>query len=285
MGHPWVILLAAGDGTRVRDLARDDRGLHAPKQFCRFGDDRTLFRRALDRARTLTGNARVVPVVQPAHERWWRPEVAALPRENVLQGRLDHGTAVAVLRALRFIRARDLAARVLVMPADHGAEDEPLFCDSIRRVVEAAKEWPDQLVLLGVEAGDDSGDYGWIVPEASRGSKTAAVARFHEKPLPEEAVRLANDGALINTFIAAATGAALTRLYALKLPELDHVVGPSADVAQLAAAELPGRDFSRHLLERATQHLRVLRAAPCGWTDLGTPSRLRSWLARYEPVA
>lgn len=285
MNHPWVILLAAGDGTRVRDLARDDVGLPAPKQFCRLGGDRTLFRSALDRARTVTGSARVVPVVQPSHKRWWEREVAELPRENVLEGRVDHGTAVAVLRALRFILARDPLAVVVVMPADHGADDERLFCDAIRGVVEAAQEWPDHLILLGAEAGHEFGDYGWIVPAAGRGSRTAAVTRFHEKPPRGEAMRLANDGALINTFIAAATGEALTRLYARTLPELVLALASSADASRLAAAELPGRDFSRHLLERATQHLRVLRAAPCGWSDLGTPDRLRAWLARYEPVS
>jgi hypothetical protein len=44
--------------------------------------------------------------------------------------------------------------------------------------------------------------------------------------------------------------------------------------------EIPTLDFSRAVLERAPGSLGVLAVPPCGWSDLGTPSRLESFLGR-----
>jgi hypothetical protein len=46
---------------------------------------------------------------------------------------------------------------------------------------------------------------------------------------------------------------------------------------------LPEVDFSRHVLEGQESALRVLRVPPCGWSDLGTPRRVRETLRRLPP--
>jgi hypothetical protein len=43
---------------------------------------------------------------------------------------------------------------------------------------------------------------------------------------------------------------------------------------------LPTRDFSRDVLEGQESRLEVVRLAPCGWSDLGTPQRVAQTLAR-----
>jgi hypothetical protein len=43
---------------------------------------------------------------------------------------------------------------------------------------------------------------------------------------------------------------------------------------------LPEVDFSRHVLERQESSLCVMRVRPCGWSDLGTPRRVRETLLR-----
>ena len=283
MKHRWVILLAGGEGTRVRALAQDENGCPAPKQYCRFGGDNTLFRRALDRARALTDEGRVIAVVRAAHRRWWARELRELSRENLVEARVEHGTAAAVLRALRHVLARDPDAEVVVIPADHSADDEGAFCASIRRTADAAADWPRHLILLGMEPDVAGEDYGWIVPTMCAGyGTTAAVTSFHEKPDPERARWLVEHGALINTLVVAATGSALARLYSLALPELVHALESGAAGAHDDAKELRARDISRDLFERMAPHLRVLRGARCGWSDLGTPARLRAWNAHRE---
>jgi mannose-1-phosphate guanylyltransferase len=41
-------------------------------------------------------------------------------------------------------------------------------------------------------------------------------------------------------------------------------------------AGIQALDFSRQILERHAERLRVIRVPPCGWTDLGTPHRVAS---------
>jgi hypothetical protein len=43
---------------------------------------------------------------------------------------------------------------------------------------------------------------------------------------------------------------------------------------------LPDLDFSRDLLQQQPSKLSVLRTAPCGWSDLGTPHRVGETLQR-----
>lgn len=260
----------------MQELTRDDAGSPAPKQFCRCGGDRTLLQRALRRARILTDDTCVVPVVQAAHRRWWEPELAEMPRENVIEEPENRGTAVAILRALHHVLSRDHAADVVLLPTDHAAENEDVLCDSIGRAAEAAAEWPRHVILLGMEAEGMNEGHGWIVAEASRRGETAAVRGFYEKPDSHAARRLAHSGALISTFIMAARGSTLSRLYSMVLPEL---VRPAAS-GDSGPGGPPSRDFSRDFLERSAHHLRVLHGRPCGWSDLGTPARLRAWVAK-----
>jgi hypothetical protein len=57
-----------------------------------------------------------------------------------------------------------------------------------------------------------------------------------------------------------------------------------SDLAALARAyrELPAVDFSRDLLEPQASRLQVLRAPPCGWSDLGTPQRVIETLTQLQ---
>ncbi|HEY6866234.1 MAG TPA: hypothetical protein VI792_03190, partial [Candidatus Eisenbacteria bacterium] len=48
---------------------------------------------------------------------------------------------------------------------------------------------------------------------------------------------------------------------------------------------LPALDFSRDVLEALTPELRVLVPPDCGWTDLGTPERVRAWRERRAAPA
>lgn len=260
----------------MQDLTTDDTGNPAPKQFCRCGGDRTLLQRALRRARILTDDAFVVPVVQAAHRRWWERELAEIPRVNAIEEPENRGTAVAILRALHHVLSRDHAADVVLLPADHVAENEDVLCDSIGRAADAAAAWPRHAILLGMEAEGMKDGYGWIVAEASRRGEIAAVRGFYEKPDSHAARRLAHSGALISTFIMAARASTLSRLYSMVLPEL---VRPTAS-GDSGPGDHPSRDFSRDLLERSAHHLRVLHGQPCGWSDLGTPARLRAWIAK-----
>ena len=135
-------------------------------------------------------------------------------------------------------------------------------------------------------AEDGDRDYGWILPSARPSNGLQVVLSFVEKPDAETSRKLGGLGALVNSFIFASRGRTLIRLYEDVLPQLLRRFVP----AVLARGhdgglrelydEIPSHDFSRAVLERCAGSLAVLAVPPCGWSDLGTPSRLERFLGR-----
>jgi len=128
------------------------------------------------------------------------------------------------------------------------------------------------------------------VPAAARVPGPAPVLRFVEKPGIDAARSLIDAGALLNMFIVAASARALLDLYRRGhgdlVARLTAAVARDGDCPQEALhtrqlyAQLTTLDFSRHVLEGQEAALRVLEAAACGWSDLGTPRRVVEVLSR-----
>lgn len=59
----WSVILAGGEGERVRPLIERWLGRHKPKQYCTFVGSRSMFQHTVDRATRLTPSKRTVDVV------------------------------------------------------------------------------------------------------------------------------------------------------------------------------------------------------------------------------
>jgi mannose-1-phosphate guanylyltransferase len=291
-GRNWVILLAAGDGNRLRRLTTDGSGTAVPKQFCSLRNGPSLLHHALQRAENLAPRRRICAVVARQHARWWRDSLSTLPPPNVVVQPENRGTAVGILLALLHILERDSIARVLVLPSDHHVTDEPALSGAMLRAFVRLRKEPEAIVLLGMKPDDADTDLGYIVPAPGSGDSVARVANFIEKPSPPEARVLVSRGALWNSFIIAAHAPTLLAVFAARDPALvtrmqaavrsSHGGRDSAALAGLYDV-LPTLDFSRQVLQGRESLLRVLRVPACGWTDLGTPDRVGKSL-RGEPV-
>ena len=285
----WVILLAGGEGLRLRGRTVGGIRFDRPKQFCRVHGEHTLLDLAMIRARALAEPSRILPAVRSEHRRWWEPPLSELPPGNVLSQPADLGNAVAIFHALFQILRRDLNPIVVVLPSDHGIEDEPSLLKSVRELAAEARRRCDRVVLLGMKPDHAEPDYGWIVPAAVALDGSHRVVQFVEKPSVPEAEQLMRRGALWNSFIFASTALGLLRLFNDARPDLIGAYPESLLARELderAAANFFGRfpamDFGRDVLARSARRLRVSRAAPCGWIDLGTPERVTAWLARQR---
>ncbi len=286
---PWVIILAGGEGTRIRPFTTISSGVAVPKQFCRVRDERTMLAVTIDRALRLTPPGRVVVAVVDAHREWWAPELAHIPARNVLTQPESRGTAVAILAALTEIQARHPLARVVVMPSDFEVEDEEVLSRVIRSALLTSTGLGGQVVLLGVKPSHVDCEYGLIVPDSSRLGPSRGVREFVEKPPFGLAERLTERGALWNSMIFACEANALCQRIVEMLPSPARTVLQNISAArdvhaalQAIYRALPELDFCRHVLQRHTRRLRVVEVPPCGWTDLGTPVRLMSWLERHH---
>jgi mannose-1-phosphate guanylyltransferase len=101
-------------------------------------------------------------------------------------------------------------------------------------------------------------------------------------------------GGVWNSFIFAANGQALVRAFEARCPdlvgEMRHIVtsmSPGMRDARLAQLyeQLPALDFSRDILQRSPELLRVVTVPACGWSDLGTPRRVVETVSRFRSEA
>jgi mannose-1-phosphate guanylyltransferase len=284
----WAIVLAAGQGSRLRGITTiGDEAV--PKQFCALHGDVSMLRRTLQRAARRVPDPHIKVVVAAEHRKWWERELDDLAAASVVVQPSNRGTAAGVLLPLTPIYRQDPEAVVVLLPADHHVGREWILQAALDRAVAAVQAHPDRdrVVLLGMTPEDATdSEYGWIVPGASDSSSgLAAVQRFREKPPAAEAAALLAQGALVNSFILVARARTLRALYEERLPDLAALFrrwrGGAASLRSLYE-RLPSHDFSRELLEPCVDRLLVAPVPPCGWTDLGTPARVARCLESYR---
>lgn len=277
----WATVLAGGSGRRLAAITGG-----VPKQFCGFGGGRTLLADTLERIAPLARPARTSVVVDHAHERYL--EERCLRGTRILHQPCDRGTAAGVLFGLLPAIESGVDPIVLLTPSDHGVLDRGEFVQSIRDAVASVESGRHGIVLFGAEPSDADGDYGWISPAAAprRASELMPVDSFVEKPPPQTAAKLFERQAVWNTMVIVARLSVLLDLYRRHLPSLSDlftraqaVCGPERAVfLERHYQGLTVADFCRDVLMHAAGLWVRIWPTAMGWSDLGTPERLRRWM-------
>ncbi|MET0412040.1 MAG: sugar phosphate nucleotidyltransferase [Polyangiaceae bacterium] len=274
----WSIVLAAGDGTRLRSLTRALHGEDLPKQFARIEASRSLLQSTVERALGWSVPERIVVVVASEREELARRQLLGYGAVTLVSQPKNLGTGPGILLPLAHVMAADPEAKVVILPSDHFVREEAPFRDTIRRARSRA-EASDSLVLIGAEPDFPDPQYGWIVPRKDKG--ITYVDCFEEKPSESAAQRLLDKGALWNTFVLVASARHLWSLGSTHLPEQsqaleicvrEHNVQEPDLLAEIYAS-MPAGDFSRDVLEHASG-LEMVSLPECGWSDWGTPERV-----------
>jgi mannose-1-phosphate guanylyltransferase len=292
----WAIVLAGGEGTRLRALTTRPCGTPVPKQFCSLQGGRTLLEDAIARAAGVVDQQRICAIVAQQHREWWPHSLRQLPTKNIFVQPRNRGTAIGVLYSLLNLLALDPEAHVLLLPADHYVRDEFLLRGSLGTALARLERDPSTPVLLGLEPDEVDPDLGYILPGDIDPIGGQLVGRFIEKPSTQLARDIIEAGGLWNAFIIAASVQSLVELYMQRFAAVVmemQVIMSRAVIAGLPPASgwaviaemyerLPEIDFSRHVLEGREASLRVVRVPPCGWSDLGTPKRVGETLRRLQ---
>jgi mannose-1-phosphate guanylyltransferase len=300
----WGIVLAGGEGQRLKEFIREHAGIDVPKQFCAFIGTRTMLERTVRRARLLIPSERLVVVGTAHHRDYMFHSLGKRPPGSVLFQPVNRDTAPGILFPLVHILRRDPRALVAIFPSDH-------FVLPGRRLMAAVGEAADHVaqtdsdspIMLAVEPTYPETEYGWIQTGSSimsgvRGS-IYHVDRFVEKPSQENAIAMLRDGWMWNTMVLVARAASLIEFFREAVPDLvayfemlQRYVGDAEEheVAKEVYRMIPPMNFAVSVLAPRFQRLLVFPIKHLQWSDWGKKERILQTMinlgqSRYPSVA
>ncbi|MFC3551485.1 mannose-1-phosphate guanylyltransferase/mannose-6-phosphate isomerase [Lysobacter cavernae] len=285
MLHP--VILSGGSGTRLWPLSRQNQ----PKQFLALIGDHSLYQETVLRASKLPGAQAPVTVCSEDHRFMVGEQLQGIgvASGGILLEPVARSTAPAIALAALHVLARDPAATLLVMPADHLIEDEVAFRSAVEAATSLAEQ--DWLVTFGITPEYAETGYGYILRGESLGDGGYRVQRFVEKPDLATA-----EGYLVEGTYAWNSGMFLFRAQRY-LDELARHAPTVLEAAQAAmAASTSDLDFIRvghdalaaspsdsidYAVMEKTDRAAVVPVR-CGWSDIGSWSSLWSVAQRDD---
>lgn len=281
----WAVLLAGGDGTRLRSLTLEIAGDARPKQFCSLWGGKTLLTQTRERLEPLFSQDRTMFVVTRAHEEFFREDLRDADDSLIIVQPQNRGTGIAISAALLRVLQREADPLVAFFPCDHYYSDDDAFAQTIRSAIACARQHPDSIILLGAEAHYPETEYGWI--ELGPAVQDTAISvsrvnRFWEKPSLSKARDLLDRGCLWNTFVIIGQARVFLELLRSQISDvISHMAaGVADDELDAHYGNVPSVDFSREILTPLPHRLLVVRDSSSGWADLGNPRRVMDTLAR-----
>lgn len=287
-----AVILAGGDGTRLKALTRLVAGDECPKQFCPIVGDESL----LDKTRNRT-SLRISPdnthfSLTRKHERYFAGQLSNVHSSRLVVQPENRGTAPAILYSLLRLAKTTADATVAFFPSDHYFSDDLSFMNHVDGAFRTIETDPRSIVLLGIEPDSAETSYGWIEPAKSLfgdlARSVSRVGRFWEKPTSDVAKQLMSSGCLWNSFVMIGKVETFIDLFRKHLPELfrvfaavSTVFGTEQEMATMRSiySWIDESNFSSDVLERSADRLLVMRVGDVGWCDWGEPSRVIDTLA------
>lgn len=290
----WAVILAGGDGTRLRSFTRSITGDDRPKQFCPVIGGETLLDQTRRRVASVVPREKTVFVVTKSHERFYQPLADSLPRDLLMVQPMNKGTAPAILLPLLRIASQSPEAVVAVFPSDHHFANDKKFMSHVEAGFEMARRNPSIVTLMGITPEAPEAEFGWIEPHSPSLGGVSRVRRFWEKPSPGVARRLMDRGCLWNSFVMMGRVDAFLGLIRRALPDLYRffdavtpVLGTADEACNLRAlySWIPETNFSHEVLAARPGDLGVMKIDNVGWSDLGEPSRVLAAMSRMGVAA
>ncbi|HEY6345449.1 MAG TPA: sugar phosphate nucleotidyltransferase [Bryobacteraceae bacterium] len=286
----WGVVLAGGDGVRLRPLTRLISGDERPKQFCALYGDLTLLEQARRRAERSIPRRQILFSLCRAHESFYLPLLSDCASQRVVQP-LNRGTAPAIMSALLPIARQNADARAAIFPSDHHYSDEDIVTSAVEEAFALVDREPDSLILLGARPHAAEVEYGWIeTGEPLEGAADSfRVRSFHEKPSEELARLLWERQSLWNTFVMVGRVFTFLEMICSATPGLLRsfrerpilrVPDREIRLEDTLYARIPHVDFSRQVLSLEPSRLIVHRMGPVVWNDLGDCNRAVAALSR-----
>ncbi|MBI2349128.1 MAG: NTP transferase domain-containing protein [Deltaproteobacteria bacterium] len=287
------IVLAAGEGERLRPFVHRLRGEALPKQYVNFVGGRSMLEHTFDRAERVIAPERLFAVVGRDHLRHpdVRMQLSGRPSGAVVVQPENRETAPGILLPLMHLCSRYPDPVVAVFPSDHFVLHEELFMAHVDLAYRVVERYPSYLVLLGMEPDRPEPEYGYILP-GDRWSRLGPlavrkVARFVEKPNPGSARELIEGGGLWNTMVMVFRAGAMLELVRQQEPllygaflRISQALGTERERSAIEESyrQMEAVNFSRAVLEPVSRleasPLLVLPVRGVLWSDWGSEQRI-----------
>src|ERR1700726_1835235 len=272
----YALILAGGSGERFWPLSRRNR----PKQLLHLVSERTLLEETFARLDGLVPLDRILILTNVEQEKAVRDLFKKFPKENIVAEPAKRDTAAAVALGAGWVAARDHAATMLALPADHVIADRAAFQETMRTAATAAEEM-GALGTIGIKPTWACPGFGYIEQgEPVRLRNTGKIAvhrvvRFREKPnvdLAESFLRKGNFRWNAGMFVwSVPTVLSEFNRHAPELADFISQVRSPKDLDKILHerfAKLPRISFDYAIMEKA-EHVLVVEAS-FDWDDVGT---------------
>ncbi len=273
----YALILAGGSGERFWPVSRRSR----PKQLLNLVSKNALLEETVSRLEGLVPRDRILVLTNIEQEAAVRKLLRVFPKENIVAEPDKRDTAAAVALGTGWVAARDHAATMLVLPADHLISDGDAFRKTLQFAAEAAAE-TGELVTIGIKPTWACPGYGYIEQGAPvRLKKLDAenglhrVVRFREKPnvdLAESFLRKGNFRWNAGMFVWSVP--TVLSEFNRHAPELGAFIsqlrspGKFEEALRERFSKLPRISFDYAIMEKADRVLVV--EAGFDWDDIGS---------------
>lgn len=230
----YVVIMAGGSGTRLWPLSR--QGM--PKQLLDLVGGTSLLRMAYDRVARVVPAERILVCTGAAYASVVTEQIPELLPENLLGEPVGRDSLNAVAWPAAVLAARDPAAVVAMVSADHLITPVEEFAASLEQGFAIAEESDDVLVTFGVVPTSAHTGYGYLHRGAAVPGHEGAceLQEFREKPDRATAeAYLASGEYWWNSGMFVWQAATLLRVLAQLVPESYRIVSEiAAEPAKLA---------------------------------------------------
>lgn len=293
------IVLAGGEGKRLRPFIDRLRGDDLPKQYMNFTGNRSMLEHTFRRAEKLISSDLLFTVVNQRHLRFpaVRRQLSSRPQGSIVVQPENKETGPGLLLPLIHLYKCHPESTVAVFPSDHFIAEQDLFMAHVELAFRAVERNPSRLVLLGMAPSEAESDYGYILPgqrvESLLPLGIREISRFIEKPKRPAAQELILNGGLWNTMVMIFKAETLLNLVRGCDPTLfcffnriSEAIGTAGetDVVEEAYRQMEPVNFSQGLLRPLSlQHpspLWVLPVRGVHWSDWGSERRIMSVLKK-----
>ncbi|HXN07146.1 MAG TPA: sugar phosphate nucleotidyltransferase [Nitrospiria bacterium] len=289
----YGVILAGGNGKRLASFVKRNYGLDEPKQFVAFTGKRTMIEHTTDRIETLIPKEKQLVVLDSRYRQTIHHYLREFPSENLVYQPINRETAPGILLPLARVLKNDPNSHIGIFPSDHFILEEGRFMEHIRFARNVNQQFPDKIVLFGIQPDAPEDEYGWIQPGekilALNGIGINQVKTFHEKPDHETARQFLDKGYLWNTLIMVARASTLWKMVLDGAPGLQSsfnniydAMGTSEEekVVRQEYEKMNSVNFSDLVLQKFPSRLLVLRIKDVFWSDWGNETRVLETLKR-----